>query len=173
MTQPIDEIFRFETTHFTVVVDVFDEEDSPLDSFDNGLGQEVLERIEAGALAWFRVRCRVLGPADEELGSDHLGGCCYASFREFREYAFGAPFHRRKLRRRIDEKRKHLHYVHAKRPWFRHQIAGLQGEIAELRRRFGQWHGVQGGDYFSDMVRAAIAEARTTWNARPDITLHP
>lgn len=74
------ELWRFETANFTVVCDALPEDTDPADSFEN---PEDVEDIRRGVVDWFCARVRVLGPDDEELANEYLGGCAYRRADDF------------------------------------------------------------------------------------------
>lgn len=85
---PWTEHWRFETTHFAVVLETAPEDDALRGHFaDPAADQDVIDGIDAGTLAWFVARVRVELRDDfgdvMELAADTLGACCYASVDEF------------------------------------------------------------------------------------------
>lgn len=75
-----DELWRFETARFAVVLEVQECRDDPSDQLDD----EGVAMIERGDAVWFDARVRVLNLGDEsELASDYLGCCHYSDFEDF------------------------------------------------------------------------------------------
>jgi hypothetical protein len=68
---------------FTVILDKTWEDLHPKDLFDDAVTdiQEICERIDAGSLDWFMLRCRVFYEG-VELASDYIGGFLYEDSRE-------------------------------------------------------------------------------------------
>ena len=64
--------------YFTPLV----EYDSIVDSMDDELAKDTIERVESGDLVWFCAKVTAW-KAGVELGEDYLGGCCYESFESF------------------------------------------------------------------------------------------
>jgi hypothetical protein len=74
---------------FTVEFYALPEDLDPRDIFDPEIEAEfdTFGKIERGELEWFCVQC-VASKDGIALGSDFLGGCCYASFEDFLEPQF-------------------------------------------------------------------------------------
>jgi len=75
--QYFEEIWRFETARFAVIGEAAPETDFDYDGEDED--GEIAAAIASGEYAWFVARVRVvLLDTGETLGTDYLGGCCYA-----------------------------------------------------------------------------------------------
>ena len=76
-----DHIHNERRDGFEIDVFVAPEDIDPSDLFDEG-HEETIEAIREGRLEWFTVKVTAsrLGLI---MGADYLGGCCYASAREF------------------------------------------------------------------------------------------
>jgi len=73
-------VWEFSTRNYRVALEIMPEDLDPADSFEF---QEDIDAVRSGAVEWFQARVVVYGPDGEELGSDSLGGCAYATVREF------------------------------------------------------------------------------------------
>lgn len=78
----IGEIRRFETRHFTVAVEAF-EEDCAIDVDDDG---ETLEAWRNGEILHFAVRVQVIHHQLGVVGEDWLGSCLYKSIGDFQDH---------------------------------------------------------------------------------------
>ena len=153
MTDNIDEterrhgiMWRFDTARYTVAFWAEAEDSAPEDSFCD---QRDVEYASNGDPAhWF---CAFVGIFDEDgecIGSDALGGCSYGSFREF--YSAHRWQYSRNQRKWITDPRS--------RAW----------KACEARRPRRNDGSRMDGHYFPDMVRQAIADARTTLGMHRD-----
>ena len=176
-----DEVWRYETPRFLILAEVTPEEEHPGDLFND---QAAIDDILEGRVAWFQARVRVLtkdedGRADEELGSDYLGGCAYEHPIDlFRDHAGGLREKIRDLRQNITNYHKHAKYCLSKRlpaHWqegysqrsIQNDLGGAAEARKELARLLPYLRKADRGEtpygyYGPSMVREAIAEARRT-----------
>ena len=75
-----EEVWRFETARFAVVARVEPEDMDRADSFEF---PEDIEAVRNGSVEWFQVMVTVETHDGRVLGRDSLGGCAYATVREF------------------------------------------------------------------------------------------
>lgn len=73
-------VWSFWTTNFRVELRVYPEQDDPADHFEN---PEDIEDIRSGRVDWFVAEVVVTTQQGAILGADALGGCAYATVREF------------------------------------------------------------------------------------------
>jgi hypothetical protein len=79
-----DASWSFETDRFFIGFYAEPEEMDPSDTFEF---EEDIDAIRSGRVEYFCAAVRVfLKDGWEEVGSDHLGGCAYATVREFWEW---------------------------------------------------------------------------------------
>ena len=77
-----DEIWRFKTKRFTILMTAKEEHDLDLSWDETG---EVLEKLESGEYQVFMAKCSVLLDGNE-IGADYLGQCIYSNPLEFRDH---------------------------------------------------------------------------------------
>jgi hypothetical protein len=80
--QNLGTIRTFRTRNFSVIVDAIEDYDVDLSFDDTG---EILQQLKDGDLICFAVRARVFLHGNE-IASDYLGGCIYASIAEFQDH---------------------------------------------------------------------------------------
>jgi len=76
-----DTLAKYERDGFNVIVDKTWEDIDPRDQFDTEDAAEICKKINDGTYDWFMLRVRVLVEG-LELGSHHVGGCCYEGAHE-------------------------------------------------------------------------------------------
>lgn len=74
--------WSFATANLVVSFETAPEDLDPADSFEF---QDDIDAVNNGAVEWFCASVAVYGPNGEELARDVLGGCAYATVREFYE----------------------------------------------------------------------------------------
>lgn len=88
-------IRKFKTPRFTVIVDAV-EDDSSLDDLHSepDAQDEIRDKLNSGEWVLFCARARVLFDGNE-VASDYLGGCVYASFEEFADHRAVGAYNRK------------------------------------------------------------------------------
>jgi hypothetical protein len=134
-------MWQFDTKNFCVKWEIAPDFDIDLSWDDNG---EVREKLNSGVYQCFMSRI-VVTYKDQEFGADYLGASIYKNPSDFRDH-FGIGFFatRKKYLRAV----KDHNWLEADR---------LRSALFLIKKQ-----GFCYGSYFSDMVRAAIAETRET-----------
>jgi hypothetical protein len=81
--------------------DAAPEDMDPADSFDR---EEDIDAVRSGAADWFQARVRVTLDG-QEIGTDYLGGCAYASASDFVEGENRDGYFRDMVRQALQEAR--------------------------------------------------------------------
>lgn len=165
--------WTFETARFTVAAVACEDCDVDLSWDDTG---ETRAKIDSGEWQYFRVEMRVMLDG-RTIATDHLGGCIYETFADFRDH-IGIGKRAMETRARADLAKeiarfeKRLAYFREKEEigeWNRKrrivESKRIFDAMAESRRSFRHaMEIVRGpgviGSYFSDMVRESIRMAR-------------
>ncbi len=163
----IGNIRTFETANFRISIDAEYDYDTDLSFDDSG---DVLRKIESGDLIAFQVSATVTHkPTGTELAADYLGGCIYESIQAFQDHRLCGVKNHKSVRR---EGRFQIYRTNRKYKSCLGRDDKLKKRGFATRERAESWAKThakepweifptgQCGSCFSDMIHAAITEAR-------------
>ncbi len=81
MQREYETLAEFSRGPFWIIVDKTWEDLHPRDCFDTGNEDDICQKIHDGTYDWFMLRVRAFFDG-HELGSSHLGACCYEVARD-------------------------------------------------------------------------------------------